>query len=195
MGIEALGSSGRGLMSITELAAMFRHRTRSSRDLLRQACDFADAQPLTADPLFVAAYVLWRICWIHPFDDGNGRTARAASYFVLCQRLWLEPSRAIPQSRTWAPSGIEPCRITSRRRLGDRCNSDHEVLGVEHQYSPLITKNEPRIVPASFDFWRANLNRSASSSGTSIPSESLKPTARFFGSSTVYITLIERPLS
>ena len=49
------------------------------------------------------------------------------------------------------------------------------------QYSPLITKYEPRIVPASFDFCRANLNRSASSSGTSIPSESLNPTARFPG--------------
>ena len=36
------------------------------------------------------------------------------------------------------------------------------------------------MVPASFDFCLANLNREASSSGTSIPSESLKPTARFF---------------
>ena len=26
-----------------------------------------------------AAYVLWRINWIHPFEDGNGRTARAAA--------------------------------------------------------------------------------------------------------------------
>ena len=34
------------------------------------------------------------------------------------------------------------------------------------------------MVPASLDFWRANLNLSASSSGTSMPSESLKPTAR-----------------
>ena len=33
-------------------------------------------------------------------------------------------------------------------------------------------------MPASFDFCRANLKRDASSSGTSIPSESLKPTAR-----------------
>jgi hypothetical protein len=63
------------------------------------------------------------------------------------------------------------------------------------QYSPLITKNEPRMVPASFDFWRANLNREASSAGTSIPSESLNPTARFVALSMVYITLIDRPLS
>ena len=33
------------------------------------------------------------------------------------------------------------------------------------------------MVPASFDFCLANLNREASSAGTSIPSESLNPTA------------------
>jgi hypothetical protein len=37
------------------------------------------------------------------------------------------------------------------------------------------------MVPASFDFWRANLNREASSAGTSIPSESLNPTAPLRG--------------
>jgi Fic family protein len=37
--------------------------------------------------LHLAAYVMWRINWIHPFDDGNGRTARAASYLVLCVKL------------------------------------------------------------------------------------------------------------
>ena len=62
------------------------------------------------------------------------------------------------------------------------------------QYSPLITKNEPRMVPASFDFCRANLN-DASSAGTSMPSESLNPTARLPASSMAYMTLIERPLS
>ncbi len=63
------------------------------------------------------------------------------------------------------------------------------------QYSPLITKNEPRMVPASFDFCLANLNREASSAGTSIPSESLNPTARLPASSTAYRTLTDRPLS
>jgi hypothetical protein len=66
--------------------------------------------------------------------------------------------------------------------------------GCRAQCSPLITKYEPRIVPASFDFCRANLNE-PSSAGTSIPSESLNPTARFFGSSSGYRTLIESPLS
>lgn len=32
----------------------------------------------------LAAYGLWRLNWIHPFIEGNGRTARAASYYLLC---------------------------------------------------------------------------------------------------------------
>lgn len=32
----------------------------------------------------LAAYVLWRLVWIHPFEDGNGRTARALSYLIIC---------------------------------------------------------------------------------------------------------------
>ena len=31
----------------------------------------------------LAAQVLWRVNAIHPFSNGNGRTARAACYFVL----------------------------------------------------------------------------------------------------------------
>ncbi len=39
---------------------------------------------ISDDPTTIAAYVLWRLNWIHPFIEGNGRTARAACYFVLC---------------------------------------------------------------------------------------------------------------
>lgn len=34
----------------------------------------------------LAAYALWRLVWIHPFEDGNGRTARALSYLIICVR-------------------------------------------------------------------------------------------------------------
>lgn len=37
----------------------------------------------SGDALDVAAYALWRINWIHPFRNGNGRTARAFSYACL----------------------------------------------------------------------------------------------------------------
>src|SRR4051794_35819408 len=32
----------------------------------------------------LAAYALWRLNWIHLFVEGNGRTARAACYYLLC---------------------------------------------------------------------------------------------------------------
>ena len=31
----------------------------------------------------LAAIVLWKLVWIHPFDDGNGRTARALAFLVV----------------------------------------------------------------------------------------------------------------
>ena len=40
----------------------------------------------TVDPVLLASFVLWQICRIHPFVNGNGRTARSACYFVLCVR-------------------------------------------------------------------------------------------------------------
>ena len=36
------------------------------------------------DPVALATFVLWRLNNIHPFINGNGRTARAACYYVLC---------------------------------------------------------------------------------------------------------------
>ena len=42
-------------------------------------------------PVTCAAYALWRIAWIHPFLQGNGRTARAYCYYTLCHgyQKWL----------------------------------------------------------------------------------------------------------
>lgn len=62
----------------------------------------------TREPTFVAAYVLWRLNWIHPFAQGNGRTARAASYFLLCQRY-----------RKWFPG--TPVLELIRRERSEYC--------------------------------------------------------------------------
>ena len=35
----------------------------------------------------VAAFCLWKINWIHPFKNGNGRCARAFMYACLCLKL------------------------------------------------------------------------------------------------------------
>ena len=40
-----------------------------------------------SDPIGLAAYALWRINYIHPFVNGNGRTARAVCYYVLCGKF------------------------------------------------------------------------------------------------------------
>ena len=48
--------------------------------------DFADTviRMWGDDRVKLHAYVLWRINWIHPFYNGNGRTSRDFSYFLLC---------------------------------------------------------------------------------------------------------------
>lgn len=61
--------------------------------------DFVNAVNRTwieSDPVVLAAFVLWRLNAIHPFINGNGRTARAACYFVLCMHLGrLLPGKTI----------------------------------------------------------------------------------------------------
>jgi Fic family protein len=51
-----------------------------------------------ADPVALAAYVLWKMNAIHPFINGNGRAARAACYFVLCLKMggWLKGEPILP---------------------------------------------------------------------------------------------------
>ncbi len=51
------------------------------------------------DPVALAAFVLWQLNRIHPFINGNGRTARAASYLVLCLKLkqWLPGKTILPE--------------------------------------------------------------------------------------------------
>lgn len=39
-----------------------------------------------ADPVTLATYALWRLNYIHPFINGNGRTARIVAYYILCLR-------------------------------------------------------------------------------------------------------------
>lgn len=40
-----------------------------------------------SDPVSLASLCLWRLNYIHPFINGNGRTARALCYYVLCVRM------------------------------------------------------------------------------------------------------------
>jgi fido (protein-threonine AMPylation protein) len=49
----------------------------------------------------LASYVLWRLNWIHPFIEGNGRTARAACYYTLCAKF-----RGLPGGKIIVPERI-----------------------------------------------------------------------------------------
>jgi Fic family protein len=62
-------------------------------------CDYVNDNWEKSTPLHLAAHALWKLNWIHPFTDGNGRTARAFSYLLLCLRLGyrLPGKRTIPE--------------------------------------------------------------------------------------------------
>jgi len=75
--------------------------------LVQDVCTFVneyDAED-ESEAMFLAAFVMWKIAWIHPFDDGNGRTARAVSYLIMCQRLGKElgGESPVPQRIKYAP--------------------------------------------------------------------------------------------
>ncbi len=53
---------------------------------IEEMCDYVN-ENWARSPVHLAAYMMWRLNWIHPYDDGNGRTARAAAYAVLSIRL------------------------------------------------------------------------------------------------------------
>lgn len=56
--------------------------------LVDDLCEYANSH--TDNPLHLAAFLMWRLNWIHPFGDGNGRTSRAVSYLALSITLGAE---------------------------------------------------------------------------------------------------------
>ncbi len=64
-------------------------------------------------PTELAAYGLWRLNWIHPFIEGNGRTARATCYYLLCTR-----SGALLPGKKTVPERIKDNRLGYETALG-----------------------------------------------------------------------------
>ena len=56
-------------------------------DEVQLMCEYVNKNWATRSATHLAAYVLWKMNWIHPFADGNGRTARAVSYVVMSIKL------------------------------------------------------------------------------------------------------------
>lgn len=51
------------------------------------------------DTSTLAAYSLWQLNYIHPFFNGNGRTARALCHFIVCMKagVWLPGKPILPE--------------------------------------------------------------------------------------------------
>jgi fido (protein-threonine AMPylation protein) len=69
------------------------------KSLMQEMCDYVNDNWHEKTAFHLAAYVMWRLNWIHPFRDGNGRTSRVVSYIVLCTALntLLPGTPSIPQ--------------------------------------------------------------------------------------------------
>jgi Fic family protein len=55
-------------------------------ELIEEMCDYVNSHWEQSTPIHLGAYIMWRLNWIHPFADGNGRTSRILSYVVLSIR-------------------------------------------------------------------------------------------------------------
>ncbi|MFZ3354032.1 MAG: Fic family protein [Xanthobacteraceae bacterium] len=56
-------------------------------ELVENMCDYVNERWQDATAIHLAAYLMWRLNWIHPFADGNGRTARMTSYVVMSIKI------------------------------------------------------------------------------------------------------------
>jgi Fic family protein len=57
------------------------------QELLEEMCDYINDKFADETALHLCSYIMWRLNWIHPFVDGNGRTSRAVAYYVLCGKV------------------------------------------------------------------------------------------------------------
>lgn len=88
------------------------------------------------DPILLGSLVLWRLCAIHPFINGNGRTARAACYYVLCLRAggWLPGTTILPsllkQDERYVPAlkAADASVKSGTLDLSDLCNVVQDCL-------------------------------------------------------------------
>jgi|SRR5690606_33710163 len=51
---------------------------------IEEMCDYVNDHWSDTTAIHLASYIMWRLNWIHPFSDGNGRTSRILSYVILC---------------------------------------------------------------------------------------------------------------
>lgn len=114
-------------------------------ELIEQMCDYVN-EHWDKTAVHLAAYILWRLNWIHPFTDGNGRTARAVSYMVLCIRLGhrLPGTTTIPEfiaaNKQPYYDALEAADLMWEQKRLDL--SELEKLLAEHLAAQLLTVHD-----------------------------------------------------
>lgn len=66
------------------------HQPIAGEDVARyveEMLDYVQSNWGSKTAIHLSSYVMWRLNWVHPFADGNGRTSRILSYMVLCAKL------------------------------------------------------------------------------------------------------------
>jgi Fic family protein len=51
--------------------------------LMNDCCRYVNDNWLNRDAVHLCAFIVWQLCWIHPFPDGNGRTGRALAQMIF----------------------------------------------------------------------------------------------------------------
>lgn len=124
--------------------------TRVAR-LTEDFCDYVNANWNSASALHLASYCMWRLNWIHPFVDGNGRTTRAVSYIVFCVKIGfpLPGVKTIPEQiaenkdpyyqALEAADAAEKCGETNLRPMEELLES---LFAVQLLYLRDLSKSE-----------------------------------------------------
>jgi Fic family protein len=108
--------------------------------MIEDMCDYVNSSWEAKSPIHLSAYVMWRLNWIHPFTDGNGRTSRAASYPVLCLRTgYLLPGKlTIPEQISQERSPYYKAREAADDRLRESGSID--LTEMEKLLSALLAR-------------------------------------------------------
>lgn len=88
---------------------------------MRDFCEYVNENWHERSAFHLAAYAMWRLNWIHPFGDGNGRTSRIVSYILLNVKLGYR----LPGSPT-IPEQIQQDRTSYFDALEDADRADRD---------------------------------------------------------------------
>lgn len=86
-GIHPLAGTYRNSRVFIDQSSHCPPRASDVADHVAEMCKYVNENWNERNACHLSAYLMWRINWIHPFADGNGRTARVVSYTVMSIKL------------------------------------------------------------------------------------------------------------